>query len=187
MYEVLPEGIEVGIASSDPKTGEYKVILPHDNIYGLRAIVPGYIPVEEKFDFRSSESDEYSEVKQNLFVLPLTVGQAVILKSVNFDRSKAEVRDYSYPELNRLVQIMKANPTMEIKLLGHTDNTGDKDWNLELSNNRVTNVKNFLVERGIKAKRITQKGYGGLKPIAKNDKEETRKLNRRVEYLITKI
>ena len=71
-------------------------------------------------------------------------------------------------------------------LAGHTDNQGDQKLNLNLSEQRVMSVKQYLVTKGISEKRISGKGYGSSKPIADNSKEETRRLNRRVEFTITK-
>ena len=88
--------------------------------------------------------------------------------------------------MNKVVEIMMDNPKMEIELAGHTDNQGDSQKNLKLSKDRVEMVKQYLVEKGVSAKRINGVGYGGSKPIASNANEETRKLNRRVEFIITK-
>jgi outer membrane protein OmpA-like peptidoglycan-associated protein len=92
----------------------------------------------------------------------------------------------SYPELDRLVHIMKDNKTIEIQLEGHTDGRGDPQANLALSEQRVEAVKRYLISKGISEKRIVGKGYGGAKPMVANDTEENRKLNRRVEFKITK-
>jgi outer membrane protein OmpA-like peptidoglycan-associated protein len=82
---------------------------------------------------------------------------------------------------------MEANPHVEIELAGHTDNRGSFQQLMSLSQKRVNKVKSYLVSKGIKAKRITGKGYGGSKPIASNESEETRLLNRRVEFTIKKL
>ena len=81
---------------------------------------------------------------------------------------------------------MIQNPTVKIKLAGHTDNRGDAKQNLQLSKERVSAVKDYLVKKGIAKKRISGKGYGGTKPIAGNNDPTTRKLNRRVEFTIVK-
>ena len=73
---------------------------------------------------------------------------------------------------------------MEIELSGHTDNQGDPKLNVALSEARVVNVKKYLISKGIAADRIETVGYGGVFPIADNTREETRKLNRRVEMEI---
>jgi outer membrane protein OmpA-like peptidoglycan-associated protein len=92
----------------------------------------------------------------------------------------------SYPELNVIVEFLKNNPKVEIELNGHTDNKGDAKKNLILSQQRVEKVKSYLVSKGISSRRIKGKGFGGSKPIATDDSEEARKLNRRVEFVILK-
>jgi outer membrane protein OmpA-like peptidoglycan-associated protein len=82
---------------------------------------------------------------------------------------------------------MRENPKMEIMLEGHTDNQGDWNENLKLSKQRVTEVKGYLVKNGIEEKRIQVQGYGSTRPVASNNSEEKRKLNRRVEVTIVKI
>ena len=81
---------------------------------------------------------------------------------------------------------MKEHPNMEIQMNGHTDNQGNAKLNVELSENRVKAVKEYLVTRGIDPHRIKGKGYGGSKPIASNSSEATRRLNRRVEMVVLK-
>jgi OOP family OmpA-OmpF porin len=92
----------------------------------------------------------------------------------------------SYDELDMVADFMKENPKVEVLLSGHTDNQGHHDLNMKLSRERVNVVKDYLVKKGISGKRITSKGLGGTKPIADNESEETRALNRRVEFTITK-
>jgi outer membrane protein OmpA-like peptidoglycan-associated protein len=106
------------------------------------------------------------------------------LRNVFFVLAKAEMLPTSYPELDRLVTLLQENPTIEIELGGHTDNQGSAELNKRLSEDRVTAVKNYLVSKGIAASRITGKGYGFSQPIAANDTEANRQLNRRVEFKI---
>jgi outer membrane protein OmpA-like peptidoglycan-associated protein len=82
---------------------------------------------------------------------------------------------------------MKANPHIEIELAGHTDSRGSFRQLMSLSQQRVNKVKSYMVSKGVASKRIIGKGYGGSKPIASNDTEETRMLNRRVEFTIKKL
>jgi outer membrane protein OmpA-like peptidoglycan-associated protein len=81
---------------------------------------------------------------------------------------------------------MRQNPNMEIFLEGHTDNRGNFDLNVELSQQRVAVVEDLLIRMGVNASRIDGKGFGGTKPIASNDAERTRMLNRRVEFTVMK-
>ena len=79
---------------------------------------------------------------------------------------------------------MQSNSTMRIKIVGHTDNSGSKLSLIKLSQQRADAVKEALLANGISKKRMKTKGYGGSRPIVKNDSEKNKKLNRRVEFII---
>ena len=98
--------------------------------------------------------------------------------------SKAVLRDESFVELDKLYTILIDNPAMTIEIDGHTDNVGNPEANQQLSIDRANAVKNYLIVKGIKQNRITASGFGGSKPVASNTTEETKKLNRRVEFTI---
>ncbi|HXA02315.1 MAG TPA: OmpA family protein [Cytophagaceae bacterium] len=183
-YEILPDGKDLGSASSNPTTGEYKIILPYGEHYAYHASAPGYIEMNENFDL--IEKKDYIEINKDLYLTPIEVGAKINLNNVFFEQSKPVLLSSSYPELDRLVQIMNENPVMEIELRGHTDNTGDAAKNIKLSEDRVNIVKEYLVSKGISAKRITGKGFGGIQPLNTNGNEESRKQNRRVEFVVTK-
>ena len=123
----------------------------------------------------------------NFKLQPIEVGTTVNLKNVLFEQSKTLLLTQSYSELDMVASFLTANPNVKIELAGHTDNRGIPAQNVKLSQARVDKVKDYLVEKGISKKRITGKGYGGSKPIASNDTEETRQLNRRVEFVIKKL
>ncbi|MGY3090717.1 outer membrane protein OmpA-like peptidoglycan-associated protein [Hymenobacter sp. UYAg731] len=183
-YENLLTGEEIGVAETDPVDGSYTIVLPSGVQYGYRAEAKGYIAENANLDVTAK--DKYSEQKQDLFLVPFNVGQTVKLNNIFFQQSKYYLTTSSYPELLRLIRIMKDYPTVEIKLSGHTDNQGDPALNLKLSQDRVNEVKKYLGSHGIKAERVTTEGFGDTKPIASNDQEETRMKNRRVEFTITK-
>ncbi len=117
---------------------------------------------------------------------PATVGSRLDLPAIIFTQSQAKLLGSAYPTLNRLAESMKENPLLEIRLEGHTSNEPPADKNQVLSEQRVAEVKRYLVGRGVAESRITTIGYGGSRPKYPNDREETRKLNRRVELVITK-
>ena len=114
----------------------------------------------------------------------LKSGSAFVLRHVLFAQGDYKLVAGSYDELNELVQALNANPTLNIEVGGHTDNVGDKRLNLALSENRAKVVASYLIRRGIAENRITAKGYGGTKPIANNNDEAQRPLNRRVELVV---
>ena len=111
---------------------------------------------------------------------------ALPIYNVFFQQSRAILKSESFPELDRLVEIMNENPSIGIELSGHTDNVGNRDALIKLSDDRVAAVKVYLEEKGIKKGRIAGRGYGGSRPIAPNDTNENRQRNRRVEVTITR-
>lgn len=131
---------------------------------------------------------ENDQVPESVADLVLETGRKLVLREVYFDQSKAELREESYTELDRIRKIMKENPTMEILLEGHTDNQGDATLNFRLAEQRITNVKNYLTADGqISPDRIAVKSWGQYRPLQKNTTEEARRKNRRVEFTITKM
>ncbi len=122
----------------------------------------------------------------DLLLRPAAVGEKMDLPSIIFAQGKASLLGTSYAELNRLAIALQAEPTIKIRLEGHTDNVGPADKNQQLSEDRVAEVKRYLVKRGIDENRITTIGFGGSRPRFANDREETRRLNRRVELVIVK-
>ena len=183
-YENLLTGEEIGVTETNPVDGSYTIVLPSGVQYGVRAEAKGYLAENANMDVTAK--DKYSEQKQDLFLVPFNVGQTVKLNNIFFQQSRYYLTTPSYPELLRLIRILRDYPTVEIKIAGHTDNQGDAALNMKLSVDRVNEVTKYLSTHGIKAERITTEGFGGTKPIANNDQEETRRLNRRVEFTITK-
>lgn len=116
----------------------------------------------------------------------VNIGDLINLKNIRFQQSKADLLAESYITLNKVLKLMQDRPSIEIELLGHTDNVGDPNKNFQLSVDRVRNTKKYLVSNGIAENRIKTQAFGGTKPIADNRAEQTRKLNRRVEMKILK-
>jgi len=183
-YENLLTGEEIGVTETDPVDGSYTIVLPSGVQYGYRAEAKGYLAENANLDVTAKQ--KYSEQKQDLFLVPFNVGQTVKLNNIFFPQSKYYLNTSSYPELARLIRVMKDYPSVEIKISGHTDNQGDPALNLKLSIDRVNEVKKYLSSHGVIGTRVSTEGFGGTKPIASNDQEETRAQNRRVEFTITK-
>ncbi len=183
-YEDLSTGEKLGIARSNPTTGEYTIVLPYGKNYGARAYAAKFVSVNENFDF--SQISEYQEINKNLYLSPIEIGQLVKMNNVFFVQGEAVLTKASFPELDRLVELMEKNPLMEIRLEGHTESGGKRNQNLlkQLSEDRVKAVKHYLVEHSIKSDRISGIGYGGSKPIVTGELDQTE--NRRVEFVITK-
>lgn len=105
-------------------------------------------------------------------------------KNLHFETGKAVIKHSSYSSLNRLAQVMKANSKINLALHGHTDNVGDFEANMILSENRAKAVRKYLAGKGIRLNRITAKGSGETKPVDTNDTAEGRQNNRRVEMTL---
>lgn len=184
LFEDLTTRKEVGEAISDPKTGSYRITLTKGKNYGIRAEAKGYLSVNENFELASVTA--YKEINKDLLLVPIVAGESIMLNNVFFQQGRPTLKPESFPELDRLVEIMQDNPTVTIELGGHTDNVGNKDALKTLSENRVKAVKEYLVSKGINKDRISGKGYGGTVPVVPNTTEANRQRNRRVEFKIVK-
>ncbi|MDP4277557.1 MAG: OmpA family protein, partial [Bacteroidota bacterium] len=109
---------------------------------------------------------------------------AQALQGIQFESGKDVIKKMSFPILNKVVAVMKDNPSYNLEINGHTDNTGDAATNLMLSQKRADAVKNYLVMKGINGTRLTAKGYGQTMPVADNATVKGRAQNRRVEFKV---
>jgi outer membrane protein OmpA-like peptidoglycan-associated protein len=125
-----------------------------------------------------------STYQKNIALQPIEINANVVLKNIFFDVNKFELKNESLVELDKLVQLLTENPSLKIEISGHTDNVGKPADNLALSNERAKAVVNYLVSKNIPAQRLTPKGYGEANPIAENNTEEGRALNRRTEMKV---
>ena len=175
------------VAEFDPETGEYKMVVPIKKSYSLNASKKGFISISENLDL--TKDSRFREIRKNINLIPVKEGQTMVLNNLFFNQSKYDILPVSFPELNRIIELMQEYPSMEVIIEGHTDGSDDNLMlNVKLSQERANEVKKYLVSKGgIDAKRIQTKGWGSSKPIASNATEETRKKNRRVEFSIFKL
>lgn len=186
VYETLPDGEEAGNGISSPSDGAFKIVLPYDKNYSIRATADHFFAISENLNLDSLIKAGYKEIHKDLYLVPIEVGQVVRLNNVFFDFDKWDLRPESYIELNRVVKLLMDNPAIEIEMSAHTDSRGSDEYNFTLSDNRAKSVMEYIVSKGIDASRITSHGYGETKPVATNDTDEGRQLNRRVEFKILK-
>lgn len=101
---------------------------------------------------------------------------------INFASNSTEINGKSFANLDRVVDVMKAEEAIRLRIKAFTDNTGTNDFNLELSELRAAAVVEYLVSQGIDAERLIPLGFGNTQPKVSNDSEEGRAANRRVEF-----
>jgi OOP family OmpA-OmpF porin len=138
------------------------------------------VKVEIVGSFNINEEDSVLLVKNNI-----KVGEKVALKNIFFENGKSYILPESFSELNKLAQYLIRNPSMEVQINGHSDNSGSRSKNQKLSEQRAREVFEYLIKKGTQNK-MYFKGYGSSVPIATNETDEGKAKNRRVEFEIIK-
>jgi OmpA-OmpF porin, OOP family len=186
IYEDLTNGKELGVATPDPITGIYKVVLPYGKNYGITTKIDGYVGTSQNIDL-SKITGKYLEIEgKDMTVKPVEVGVKVEMNNIFFEFGKAELKPESYPELNRIATFFKSNTKIVSEISGHTDNVGSDEVNNKLSQERADVVRKYLLTQGVPTEKLTAKGYGKNKPKVANDTPENQAINRRVEFEILK-
>ncbi|MFZ5554619.1 MAG: OmpA family protein [Bacteroidota bacterium] len=168
--------------TSNSSTGKYLISLPSGKNYGLTVSAKGYLFHSENFNIPDTAA--YQEITKDVELKKLEAGKTITLNNIFYDFDKATLRSESVSELNRLVALMNENPTLKIELGSHTDNKGTNEYNHSLSQRRAQAVVDYLIGKNISKDRLVAKGYGEEKPVATNDTEEGRQLNRRTEFKV---
>lgn len=181
----LKSGKAIYDDSNDDGSGEFLVSLMAGQNLALSADKEGYLFYSEHFSLDKPNSAD----KPFILSVPLQkleVGGVVALRNVFFETNKYELLPESKTELQQLINFLTLNPELSIEIQGHTDNVGDENVNLLLSENRAKSVYNYLTGNKVNSSRLTVKGYGESKPVEDNSTEEGRQKNRRTEFRITK-
>jgi OmpA-OmpF porin, OOP family len=186
LYQTLPDGVELGNGVSSPVDGSFKMVLPYDKNYSIRASADKFFAISENLNLDSLVKKGYKEIHKDLYLVPIEIGQVFRLNNVFFDFDKFSLRPESFVELDRVIGFLKEYPKVEIEMSAHTDSRGADEYNYSLSDNRANAVKEYILSKGIAAARIISQGYGETKPIDSNETDEGRQMNRRVEFKILK-
>jgi OOP family OmpA-OmpF porin len=169
--------------SLSTRNGNYETEVEKTGWFKITASAEGYLNATDSVQL---ESEEFSPALRDLYLSPIEIGVTVILKNIYFDFDKTTLKRESYPELDKVVELLKQNPTVEVEIAGHTDDKGSDQYNENLSQGRSQAVVDYLISQGIATSRLRAKGYGESKPIDTNDTEAGRANNRRVEFTILK-
>ena len=179
----LETGTSTYRSYSDSLTGEFLVSIPVNSNYMLNVSRNGYLFFSENFTLKDTYRADKPYLK-DVPLQPLKTGNRIVLKNVFYETDSYALKKESAVELNKVVRLLQTNPSIRIEISGHTDNTGNLDYNRKLSENRARSVADFLISASVKAERIVAKGYGMSRPVASNDTDEGRAQNRRTELQI---
>lgn len=163
--------------------GTFEREIPKLGWYFITASAEGYINANDSI---SIADEGLSPFSRDLYLLPIEVGVTVRLKNIYFDFDKTTLKPESFTELNKVVDFLKQNPTVEIEIAGHTDSKGSDDYNLNLSQGRSQSVVDYIVSQGINSSRLVAHGYGEAMPIDNNETDAGRANNRRVDFTVMK-
>lgn len=180
---VTTEPTEKAYQTLTNSSGEFNLTIDEGSEYKVKVRAFRYLSTEEVVTDATLLNKEQLVYRLE----PVIEGNTVTLEHVLFEQGTSTLIQGSEKELDLVVEMMKYNPDISIFLSGHTDNQGKASLNLELSEERVQAVNKYLISKGVDKKRISGKGYGGMKPIASNANADTRKLNRRVEFTVHKL
>jgi outer membrane protein OmpA-like peptidoglycan-associated protein len=164
--------------------GKFSINLPYSQTYLIK--IKGF---NEEKDYTELSIPALEPNQTGLFYnidIMIELPKMFTLKNVYFETGKANLTQESYTELNKLLDYMKTHKIAVIEIAGHTDNVGEDEANLILSQKRAESVRNFLITGGIDQARVSAKGYGEKQPVATNETPEGRQSNRRTEVRIIK-
>ena len=134
--------------------------------------------------FKPDTADVFKDRLKKISLTVLKKDAIVQLQDITFETGKADLKPESNEELDRLVGLLEGNQTIKVEISAHTDDVGNDDSNLKLSEKRAKTVVNYLTTKGIKGDRMTAKGYGETQPLVANDTDENKAKNRRVQFKI---
>jgi outer membrane protein OmpA-like peptidoglycan-associated protein len=147
---------------------------------GLTGVAIGAQMDQQEAELRHSlASSEYASVRREREIIYVTFRSDVL-----FDSGSARLKQGAYRELDQVAKVLHDYPETRIVIDGHTDAVGSLAYNRDLSERRAESVRDDLIEQGVSPRRIETYGHGPSRPIASNNTESGRQLNRRVEITI---
>jgi outer membrane protein OmpA-like peptidoglycan-associated protein len=163
-------------------SGKYVISLPAGKEYSFVVKAKGYAFYSETIVI--SDTTKAKVMEKGISMIKLEAGKRIVLRNIFYDFNKSTLRPESNVELANLLDLLNTNPTLKIEISGHTDNIGSAKYNKKLSESRAQSVVTYLIQKGITKERLVSAGYGFDQPIAPNETDEGRQLNRRTEFKI---
>lgn len=190
VWEDLATGQKMGELKTNPQNGQFFIVIPEGKQYSYYISKEGHFPQADNIDLREQHCPV--DIKKDIQLIKIQEMAeqeiAFSLKNLFFDFNKYEIKPESYPELNRLVEMVQlANKyNLSLEISGHTDHVGSDKDNVTLSRNRANAVRTYLIGKGCDANKIKAEGFGESKPIDTNETDAGRANNRRVEVRFVK-
>jgi len=175
---------KINEVSLDTTTGKYVAVAPFNNDYIMTIKKEGYV-YESRYISRVDSTFE-KPATVDMEIKPIELEKSYLINDIYFDFNSYELTPASKVVLNQLIEFLELNSSLSIQIQGHTDAIGNDAANLILSENRAKSVYDYLIANHVPASRLTFKGYGETQPLATNDTEEGRALNRRTCFVITR-
>jgi len=171
------------------ETGNFRFNLDQESDYNLTGEKTNYRA--DVTSFTTINLTVSAEIKKDLYLERIELEKAIKIENIYYDFDKSNIRPDAAVELDKLVKIMKDNPTIWIELGSHTDSRGNDQYNQWLSQRRANSAVQYIIDRGIEKNRITAKGYGESKLLNNCSNgvkcsESAHQLNRRTEFKIVK-
>jgi outer membrane protein OmpA-like peptidoglycan-associated protein/Tol biopolymer transport system component len=167
--------------SSDSLTGEFVAMLPVGKNYMFNVSKSGYLFYSDHYEIQNEIGKQY---RHDIVLKQISKGEKITLKNVFFNINQFVLKPESGNEINKLIELLRFNPTIKLEIAGHTDNIGTEVSNILLSENRAKAVYQYLISKNVPATKLSYKGYGSSKPKVSNDNPEGRAQNRRTEVEI---
>ena len=149
-------------------------------VYSVTASTKGYVFHSERYEVPPGAKGK--TVKKDIYLSPLADGGDQLL--VFFDYDKSELKSESFPELERIIELLRENPKVRLRFDGHTDDQGSDEYNEKLSQRRAEAVRDYIVAGGVPTARLEARGLGKRKPMMQGSTDEARASNRRVEMKV---
>lgn len=160
----------------------YTIDLEFNKVHVLQVRCPGYFSFKDTLDYTNVY---YGRERRKIIALvPLKVGNKLSLNNIYFKVNEVELTSFAKKMLDELAQVLIKEKDIRLEVGAHSDDIGNDEYNLELSDKRAKAVKIYLLEKGAQDKQLITKGYGETAHIVLNTTEENRALNRRVEFKI---
>ncbi|MGR3809221.1 OmpA family protein [Jiulongibacter sp. NS-SX5] len=170
------ESLSSFTANSD---GDYLAVIPQKGNYALYVEHPDYFFKSISFSIDKVATKNSKTLDVHLD--KIEKGKAEVLNNIYFDEGSWGLKPESEVELSKLAELIWRNPNVKVEISGHTDDIGNDSDNQELSQKRAQSVVSYLIKEGLNENNLRAKGFGESQPIAPNDSEENRQLNRRIE------